>query len=464
MKKIVYILFLFGLLFVNSSCEETDYQKLFPAEVHKILYLKNSGFEDVTIYRDGTVTEYPVTIVKAGSELATTANVQLRVLTQKELDEDAGYAGSSYKVLSANCFKLSADAIEFASTDFYKIANLRLDPAAIDNEISAGSATDVFILPLRLSSSVDSINSEKSDLLIKPTVVAPSVSFDGKSEAVNMHNVKDSEDGYAVSYVVKMDGINNKWNFTVPLSVGGQNVIDEYNAANGTEYQVAPEGAYVLDPAGSLSFDVEKNEVTGTVILHRSKMVKGEKYLIPLMLGDCDNENIKTSKTPYYLIADYGFTKLAITAEMLSSNSVHPSDGGGLAALVDNDPESYYHSNYNTPTDGKGYGIYIDVHLKTPVQSVMFEYIGRNTNWNPPAPKKIYLYVSNDGTSWTKIAEKTDGLPEGQAATYKSDVFEAGQTFTYIRFSVTSAYFHDSIGDGVNSDVFSLAELSFWGL
>ena len=88
MKKIVYILFLFGLLFVNSSCEETDYQKLFPTEVHKILYLKNSGFEDVTIYRDGTVTEYPVTIVKAGSELATTANVQLRVLTQKELDED----------------------------------------------------------------------------------------------------------------------------------------------------------------------------------------------------------------------------------------------------------------------------------------------------------------------------------------------------------------------------------------
>ena len=94
----------------------------------------------------------------------------------------------------------------------------------------------------------------------------------------------------------------------------------------------------------------------------------------------------------------------------------------------------------------------------------MFEYIGRNTNWNPPAPKKIYLYVSNDGASWTKIAEKTDGLPEGQAATYRSDVFEAGQTFTHIRFSVTSAYFHDSIGDGVNSDVFSLAELSFWGL
>ena len=94
----------------------------------------------------------------------------------------------------------------------------------------------------------------------------------------------------------------------------------------------------------------------------------------------------------------------------------------------------------------------------------MFEYIGRNTSWNPPAPKKIYLYVSNDGTSWTKIAEKTDGLPEGQAATYKSDVFEAEQTFTYIRFSVTSAYYHDSIGDGANSDIFSLAELSFWGL
>ena len=464
MKKIVYILFLFGLLFVNSSCEETDYQKLFPAEVHKILYIKNSGLEEVTLYRDGSATEYPVTIVKAGSELTTTASVQLHVLTQKEMDEDNGYAGSSYKVLSAKCYTMSANAIEFTSSDAYKTAILKLNPAAISDEISAGSPEDVFILPLRLISAADSINSEKKDLLLKPKVVVPSVSFDGKEEAINMHNVKDSEDGYAVTYVVKMDGINNKWNFNVPLTVGGQEMIDQYNAANGTEYKMIPDDAYQLDPASNLSFNIGKNESVGTVILQRRAMTKGDKYLIPLVLGDCDNENIKTNNTPYYLIADYGFSKLAITAGMLSTNSVHPTDGGGLAALVDGDPETYYHSNYSTSVNSNGYGIYFDIHLNTPIQDVRFEYIGRNTSWNPPAPKKIDLYVSNDGTSWIKIAAITEGLPQGQAASYKSDVFRAENTFTHMRFSVTSAYFHDSLGAGAGDDVFSLAELSFWGL
>ena len=49
MKQILYSLLFLGSLATFTGCEEADYQELIPQEYNKILYLKNSGQNDLVI-------------------------------------------------------------------------------------------------------------------------------------------------------------------------------------------------------------------------------------------------------------------------------------------------------------------------------------------------------------------------------------------------------------------------------
>lgn len=81
MKQILYSLLFLGSLATFTGCEEADYQELIPQEYNKILYLKNSGQNDLVLFNDGQQVKYSITVVKSRSRsIPLQAQVRLSTL------------------------------------------------------------------------------------------------------------------------------------------------------------------------------------------------------------------------------------------------------------------------------------------------------------------------------------------------------------------------------------------------
>lgn len=125
---------------------------------------------------------------------------------------------------------------------------------------------------------------------------------------------------------------------------------------------------------------------------------------------------------------------IALTVNMLSTNSEQAGDGGGLAALLDGDANTFFHSQYS-PTI---FPAWIDVALTEGVDSFTFGYQNRN-NANGKA-QTIEVYGSNDKTTWTLIKTINSGLPTAASSAYTSaEVRSYPTTYTNLRFKVTAS-------------------------
>ena len=166
--KIRTILLMGGLVLLGA-CSESKYDldQLVPEEYHKILYVNNSGKQDLTLYDTDEDNKYTLSVVKSGSDPSLTASVKVSVLTQAELDEEYSEPeGTNYKLIGENCYSLDATTLDFSSADRYKLVNIFLKPQSV----KAFMETDpeaVWVLPLQVTSETDSINAEKNELFLK---------------------------------------------------------------------------------------------------------------------------------------------------------------------------------------------------------------------------------------------------------------------------------------------------------
>ena len=151
--KIRTILLMGGLVLLGA-CSESKYDldQLVPEEYHKILYVNNSGKQDLTLYDTDEDNKYTLSVVKSGSDPSLTASVKVSVLTQAELDEEYSEPeGTNYKLIGENCYSLDATTLDFSSADRYKLVNIFLKPQSV----KAFMETDpeaVWVLPLQVTS------------------------------------------------------------------------------------------------------------------------------------------------------------------------------------------------------------------------------------------------------------------------------------------------------------------------
>lgn len=147
-----------------------------------------------------------------------------------------------------------------------------------------------------------------------------------------------------------------------------------------------------------------------------------------------------------------------IKAKNIKAADVCTHDGGGIAALVDFDYSTYWHSNWYYAVTGNDsvYGIFFDITLEEALKDFRFEYVVRDANANA-RPTAIVLGVSNDGENWTKVAElATDEMLNAVAGARVAlpDV-NADAAYKYLRFGIT---------DSANTDEGSLTgNLNFDG-
>lgn len=121
------------------------------------------------------------------------------------------------------------------------------------------------------------------------------------------------------------------------------------------------------------------------------------------------------------------------------------NDGDGIAALVDNDTESYFHTRWGGEVVNEAHYIQIDLGDANLLSDFKFSFLPRSGS---PTPTAMTVYGSNDASSFTEIlANITSGFPEHNSGqTYTSDAISSLTKYRYLRFTVT-----DSRGPGNNT-------------
>lgn len=137
--------------------------------------------------------------------------------------------------------------------------------------------------------------------------------------------------------------------------------------------------------------------------------------------------------------------EVVLTVDMIAASDICTHDGDGVPALVDNNPATYWHSNWYYPVDKNDpvFGVYFDITLSSPVDAFLFKYQVRAEN-NNAAPTKVVYGVSEDGVNWEavlSVEEGLDGAAAGQWVSLPSVNLEKG--YRYLRLGITDSRSQD---------------------
>ena len=106
---------------------------------------------------------------------------------------------------------------------------------------------------------------------------------------------------------------------------------------------------------------------------------------------------------------------------------------GGVAALLDEDPATYLHSNWSSLSSIHDY-LQVDFGTATGLDN--FKIGGQQRgDGQSDRPKNIEIYGSNDNANWTPIDTVTD-LPNNAGATWGSEPISADTRYSHLKFIV----------------------------
>lgn len=426
------------------SCD--DYDDLYPQKYEKILMLKDGGEHSLTLYTTETVDTFTISVMKTGSNTKLTAEATLRPMTADELaDYSEIYGTTYYAAIPSDCYSFSGGAdgvsLSYGSEETYKFLDVFLNPNKIREFQNTLSPDRQPVIPLILVSAADSVSSESNRIFICPEVIVPTIYFE--VSGFNRYGLSslNSDGDLEINIPVTMP-IENRWNFDCHVEKD-EKMLETYNSENQTEYELLPESMYTMQT--TCRFNEGSNTTNIKVVVKKSDLNLNSEYVLPVRLVSSELEGVDIDAERGYCLAHIS-CKVALTVDMLSANSIaqdengNPYDGVGLAGLIDGNGTTgagLFHTGYGYYSDkvDATYGKYVDFHLPFSVTSFLFDFMSRNENANG-VPQLVELYVSTDGSSWTKLAdvkpaeELTGG---GQWATFGP--YTSGTEFSYIRFA-----------------------------
>ena len=153
---------------------------------------------------------------------------------------------------------------------------------------------------------------------------------------------------------------------------------------------------------------------------------------------------------------------LVFYAEQMSVNALQYGDGGGLEALIDGDPGTWFHSSYSatgtiTDEDGNSKTVeniypaekhWIQFDIEEPQSSIFFTFVIRNSAYND-TPDDITFLVTNtpeDAKSWVEAAHLTNMFSNYSSTSqmagreYTSPRIAFGEPYRYLRMVVNRTF------------------------
>ena len=140
---------------------------------------------------------------------------------------------------------------------------------------------------------------------------------------------------------------------------------------------------------------------------------------------------VKASSMLYDLQVAYG---LVNDASKFSSNAPETSEGS-LAALIDNNYGTFFHSAWSYNVEGAHH---LQMEVSEPTESIFFYFKKRSQN-NNNRPTDITIFGSNDGDAFTEITTINSGFPtEAAVLDYTSEIITASEAYKHFRFVVNA--------------------------
>lgn len=448
MKKTIYLSLLAGCLATLASCDGPEYEvdNLFPEQYHKILYPNKSGKQVVTLYDVDEPDTYTFSVIKSGSDPTLTAGADIDLMTQEEIDSKySSLEGVNYKIIGANAYSIDVDHVDFSSADKYKLVNITLNPQVVKAAIN--SSKDIsWVLPLKVSSQTDSINANKKELILQLSVVTPTIGFEkaGLDLTEYAHGRVPSIEK-AVPFMI--DANVNRWEIGCQFGLS-QDYIDTYNQANGTYFQMLPEGTYSF--TDNISLVKPNKKADQTVKVNGGNLPPGD-FMLPVQIQDVSQFLVSPTKNVYAMA-------LRITAPMLDrkgwtaeANSEEPtgelgSNSGPIDRILDGDEATYWHSAWKNSSTPLPHELIIDTkeeHTFTQIRLVHrkdYAYV-----------KAGEFYISSDKKRWEKVGNFTMPKTLGSAQTFGIKSTKG----KYIMIKITAS------NNGSNS---ALAEIYAYGV
>lgn len=445
--KIRNTLLLAGSLLLLGACDESKYDldSLVPEQYHKILYVNNSGKQEVTLYDTGESYAYTFSIFKSGSEPSLTVSADIYVLTQEELDNEySDPEAVNYKLIGTDCYSIESTHLDFSATDRYKPVTVSLDPENIKSMITANPDA-VWVLPLQVVSENDSVNSEKNELFLQITgVITPSFGFE--SSAVS---VKEYSYGSAVTEKVALGlDTENSWEINCEFAVDDA-YRTAYNTKNKTIFQALPDGSYSFQDQMTLSPGTTNTELAVTI--NTDQLEPGD-YMLPIRIESVSIFGISSTNDVYPLTIRILGPLLDRTSWTIEANTQEPSgegSGNGVpSCALDGDLSTYWHSSWQSGTHALPHELIIDT--KESYTFTQFGLVQRQHDSYMDAGTGVF-YVSDDKVNWTEVG------------TFTMKKIHATQNFT-LETPVQGRYFKVQITQSNRDLNTSLAEIYAYGL
>ena len=295
-----YIVLLVGFIVLFNSCNDSKYDldNIVPNEYHKILYISNSGKQKLILYDTGEDFVYSLSVFKSGSNPKETADVDLSVMSQEQLDlKYSTPEAVEYKVIPEDCYSFDSNKLLFASGDRFKSVNISINTNAVKELLDDNTAVN-WVLPVVATSNTDSINANKNIAFLQiADVITPTTGF-----VINDNSIEEYDFGTAFTVTKDIEislSTDNKWNIECELSVDND-YIEEYNLINKSSYQAFPEGSYSFPEIVVLSSGTTKELVN--VNIDGTKFITPGDYMLPINIKNVSEFAISTTNRIYPLV------------------------------------------------------------------------------------------------------------------------------------------------------------------
>ncbi|MBO7068127.1 MAG: discoidin domain-containing protein [Bacteroidaceae bacterium] len=175
------------------------------------------------------------------------------------------------------------------------------------------------------------------------------------------------------------------------------------------------------------------------------KEAEGVDY-VPLFQDAKENMAMALDMSTTYTRVDTLITK----ASQLSSNASDEAEGKDLGALIDNNPSTFWHSDWHVKVIAPPY---LQVALNEPVSGlIQVDIVRRNNEFGHIV--RMYVQGSNDAETWTNIGylEAPYGGTAGESVTCQP--IDLGGEFSYLRFINTCRWLNGG-GNSAEMDPFA---------
>ncbi|RHJ86594.1 BT_3987 domain-containing protein [Parabacteroides sp. AM08-6] len=390
-QRIIYLL---GILLAFFSCEDS-LKKDYPDIKSYLVINGMQSFEMYDLRNVGQqIVTYDLPIQCSGVENLK-IQAKLRVSSER-LSEYNTMNYTSFRELPASCYKILNQEVVFESKKEAGIVSVEFNMQQMVELVGLGNSD--FILPLELYDTPGlQINEDINLIFLNPVVHAPFIQFETSGLKELAIEAKDNN---ILAVPVKIP-------FKTPVNSGFElgintRTLEEYNKEHGSSVELLQPQYYRQENETVISANEQKAIVNFK--LNVENLPFGT-YMLPFELVSSEHFPITEGENKLNFLLNYLPPEVnrSIWTVLSGQSITHPTDGGGIPALLDDNMDTYWHAYYDSP-----FPVKLEFDMNKLYEISRFEIVRRQSTYGPAQiDTDITIELSENGTDWVTFDDVT---------------------------------------------------------